>query len=648
MTNAIGSYALIGDCHSAALVGTDGSIDWACFPRFDSPSTFARILDENRGGAFAIVPAGIVETERSYLGDTNVLVTTFRCESGTLELTDCMPVTARDGIATITNQSAILRRLRCLDGHVDVGVAVAPRFEYGTLTPIFRLLTRRTGYAVGGASALWVTATEPLEWQEEAISGGWQLQAGEEAWIRCAWTPSIVDRSTVLHPSVDEMRAALEDTIAFWETWIDHSTYEGEHRPEVARSALVLKALQYAPTGAVVAAPTTSLPEEIGGERNWDYRYTWIRDATLTLMSLFVVGFTEEADAFKAWLERASAGRPRDLQIMYGIGGERLLPEFTLDHLDGHRGSRPVRIGNGAARQVQLDMYGQILQAAWLYALADGRISPQDWNFLSELAEIVCERWNIPDQGIWEVRGPPRHFTHSKLNCWMALDKAIRLSERLRLPGPTARWEAMRDRIREYLLTEAAPDGWFRQAADVDAPDAATLLVPAFGFLPATSPLVLNTVEVVVDRLSHDGLVSRYLVDDHVEGVRGNEGAFLLCSLWLVDCYTYSGRLKEAEALLQRILSLSNDVGLFAEEADPVTGELLGNFPQAFTHMALITSCSALSAARRGQIPYGQPVDFAEQALLRLLAARRRPPATMGGAPGGAGAGGLWGHRGGA
>jgi GH15 family glucan-1,4-alpha-glucosidase len=633
MTTQIGEYALIGDCRTAALVSRDGSIDWACFPRFDSPSTFARILDEARGGSFRVVPSAYDEIERRYLDDTNVLVTTFRGEAGVLEVVDCMPVdedgTAGDG----TVFSSILRRLRCVEGTVDVGVAIAPRFEYGALVPAFRLTSATTGLAVGGADALWITATDRLEWQEEALSGGWRLEEGDVHWLHVAWTPSTTRREDVRHPTAEDLEAKLEATTAFWRSWIAGCTYAGEHPDEVRRSALVLKALQYGPTGAVVAAPTTSLPEHLGGERNWDYRYTWIRDATLTLTSLFVLGFSDEADAFKGWIERTSAGRPRDLQIMYGIRGERLLPEFTLDHLDGHRGSRPVRVGNGAARQVQLDVYGQIMQAAWLYVRADGRLSRRDWAFLSELAEIVSERWSIPDQGIWEVRGPPRHFTHSKLNCWMALDKAIRLSQHLELPGPTARWEGARDRIREYLLTECAPDGWFRQAADVDAPDAAALLVPAFGLLPATHPMVQRTVAVVMEQLATpDGLVDRYEVTRAADdGLAGGEGAFLLCSFWLLDCLTYSGRLQEADRLLARLLELSNDVGLYAEEADHATGEALGNFPQAFTHMALVTSCGALSAARRGELRYDEPVDFAEQALDRMLSLRNGSPRPMDG-----------------
>jgi GH15 family glucan-1,4-alpha-glucosidase len=409
----------------------------------------------------------------------------------------------------------------------------------------------------------------------------------------------------------------LEATIDFWHAWISRCIYEGPHSAEVRRSALALKALTYAPSGAIVAAPTTSLPEAIGGARNWDYRYTWIRDATLTLTSLFVLGFTEEADAFKEWLERTGAGRPEDLQIMYGIGGERSLPELELSSLEGHRGSSPVRVGNGAVKQMQLDAYGQILEAGYLYGKAGGELTESNWAFLRGLTDIVCERWRDPDQGIWEMRDSPRHFTHSKLNCWIALDRAVRIARSRGLDAPVERWEKERDAARAYVLEQAAADGWFHQAVGHAVPDAATLLVPASGLVASDDPLTTTTIDAIRKTLERDGLLYRYLSDD---GLEGGEGAFLLCSFWLLDCLIHAGRLDEAEALLERLLGYANDVGLLAEEVDPSSGELLGNFPQAFSHMALVLSCAHLEAARRGEIPPGAAVDFAEGALDRLLA----------------------------
>ena len=618
--DGIGDHALIGDCHSAALVARDGSVDWCCFPRFDLPSVFARILDPH-GGSFDIHPEGVRDVHRAYLDDTNVLTTTFVCEDGVLEVTDCMPVGRFDASqpASVRAGHAILRRLRCTDGAVGVEVSVAPRFEYGRFVPRHRLTSEQTAEIVGGADAIWVTATRGLEEAHERVHARWRLRAGEDAFIEAAWSPSHEVRDPDDAPTRADLEAKLDETTAFWRSWLARSWYEGAYRDIVRRSALVLKALTYAPTGAVVAAPTTSLPEQIGGARNWDYRYTWIRDATLTLTSLFALGFRAEADGFKTWLERTGAGRPEDLQIMYGIGGERSLPELELDHLAGHRSSVPVRIGNGAVKQRQLDAYGQLLEAAYLYGKAGGALTPQNWNFIVGLADIVCADWRQPDQGIWEIRDEPRHFTHSKLNCWAALDRAVKIAHARRLPGPTERWAKERDEIRDYLVLDAERRGWFSQAVGTDAVDASALLVPAMGLVPTNHPLSLATIDAVRRELEHDGLVHRYLAPD---GIEGGEGAFLLCSFWLLDCLTHAGRLDDARTLLDRLLGRANDVGLYAEEADTATGDALGNFPQAFTHMALITSCVHLDAATEGV--GDDAVDYAERAVDRLLAAGRR------------------------
>lgn len=616
--NRIGDLALIGDCHSAALVGKDGAVEWACFPRFDSPSVFARVLDQERGGAFEITPSELRSTTRHYLDETNVLVTIFECAHGILEVTDCMPVEPLDPAepTVVRAHHSILRRLRCVDGRVSARLSISPRFEYGLFVPRFRVTSETTAEIVGGADALWIYSTHALDQADESIAATWELRAGEESWVEAAWSGSHEVRTQTAQ-TADGYAQCLAMTIRFWREWIAKCWYDDEHVEPVRRSALTLKALTYAPSGAVVAAPTTSLPEDIGGVRNWDYRYTWIRDSTLTLISLFVLGLRDEAAEFKTWLERTGAGRPQDLQIMYGICGERTLPERELDHLSGHLGSAPVRVGNGAVKQMQLDAYGQLLEAGYLFGRAGGEITADNWSFLSGLADVVYARWREPDHGIWEMRDEPRHFVHSKLNCWVALDRAVRMSAGFGASADAARWATERDRIRDYVLSEAAPDGWFHQAVGSPVPDAATLLVPAAGLLPTTHPLVEKTIEVVMGKLHHDGLVHRYLSDD---GLHGGEGAFLLCSFWLLDCLTHSGRLGEAEALLDLLLGLANDVGLYAEEVDPAGGAV-GNFPQAFTHMALVLSCAHLSAAKRGQIPFGQPVDYAELALDRLLAA---------------------------
>ncbi len=619
--NRIGDYALIGDCHSAALVGLDGSIDWACFPRFDSPAVFCKILDEERGGAFSVSPEATVSSQRQYIEGTNVLQTTFRCERGVLEVTDCMPVRGERDPRTLRTYHSILRRLECTEGTVDVRVAIEPRFEYGRFVPYFRLTSEETAEAAGGADAVHITATRLLDEERERIRGRWHLREGDAAWIEAAWAPSHRLRTRDEVPTAADLEARLEETISFWRGWVDRCIVDVGDVASVRRSALALKALTYAPTGAVVAAPTTSLPEEIGGERNWDYRYTWIRDGTLTLISVFALGIREEADAFKFWMERTSAGRPEDLQIMYGIGGERFLPELVLDHLAGHRGSAPVRIGNGAAKQRQLDVYGQLIQSAYLFGKAGGRITPDNWNFLAGLADIVAEAWREPDQGIWEIRDEPRHFVHSKLNCWAALDRAVRIAEARRLPAPVQRWENERDALYAYLVSDAENRGWFAQAVGADDPDASVLLVPAMGLLPTSHPLVQETIAVIRSELCHGSLVHRYRATD---GLEGGEGAFLLCSYWLLDCLTYCGRLDEADAVLAELTGYANDVGLWAEEVDPGSGEALGNFPQAFTHMAHITSSLHLQAARDGEIDFGATYDYADHAVERLMAAGRR------------------------
>jgi GH15 family glucan-1,4-alpha-glucosidase len=617
--NRIEDYGVIGDCHSMALVGRDGSIDWLCFPCFDSPSVFARVLDRG-AGHFSVRPTGEVhEVRRRYLPATNVLATTFVTGSGELEVTDCMPVRPFDPAApeAVRNHASVLRRLRCTAGKVDAAVELHPRFEYGVVLPRFSATSARTAAIVGGPDALWVRASHDLGGDRSEVRATWAMAAGDEAWIEAQWTPAA---DPCPYPGGDaraDMARRFDETVAFWEAWLARSSYEGDHERAVHRSALVLKALTYSPTGAVVAAGTTSLPEWIGGERNWDYRFTWIRDATLTLASLALLGYLDEAEAFKAWLERTGAGRPEELQIMYRVTGERLLPELELAHLSGHRGSAPVRIGNGAASQRQLDSMGQILEAAHLFVRAGGELTTENEAFLRQVADLTVQRWQKPDQGIWEIRDEPRHFVHSKLNCWMALDRAVRLATTGQLHGDVARWRRERAAIAAWLLSEGCPDGWFIQAGGHTVPDASALLVPALGFLPPADPRVRATVEVVRRDLSDGALVHRY---QHPDGLPGDEGAFLLCSFWLVDALLHDGRLDEAEEVLETLLGLSNDVGLFSEMVDPSTGKQLGNTPQAFTHMAVVTSCSAISAARRGQLPDpGTRIAYVEADLDRRL-----------------------------
>ncbi len=586
----IGDYALIGDCHTVALVSRDASIDWWCPRRFDAPSAFARILDAAAGHC-AIRVDGLRSSSRSYVQDTNVLTTVLSSDDGDVEVTDCMPVDNYDSgnPAAVTTRHCILRRVRCLSGQVRVTVESVPRPDYG----------RGRG---------------------PSLTASLDLSAGDSVWVRVDGETLATSTDVDAHEAANE----LVTTIAFWRDWLSHCSYRGAYEDVVRRSALVCKALVYAPTGAVVAAPTTSLPEWIGGERNWDYRYTWIRDATVTLIALRVLGYGAEADAFKAWLERAGRARPDQLQIMYGIGGETELPEVELDHLAGHRNSRPVRVGNGAATQSQHDSYGQLIEAAYLYVCSGGELSERNRRYLEQLVEVAAQRWHTPDHGIWEIRAAPRRFVHSTLLCWVALARAVDLAEAGHLRGDVARWTAERDACRDHLLATAQRTGWFPQASGSefeDAADAATLLVPAMGLLPANHEAVEQTVERVRRDLSERGLLLRYRAED---GLEGGEGVFLLCSFWLVDVLTHQGRLAEAEELLERLIGLSNDLGLFAEETDAATGEALGNFPQAFTHMALITTCAHVTAAREGRIPPPDVAhDFAASAIDRLIAEGR-------------------------
>jgi GH15 family glucan-1,4-alpha-glucosidase len=631
--NAIADYALIGDCHTSALVGRDGSIDWLCFPRPDSPAVFCHLLDDQHGGNFAVRMAE-GSASRAYVHHTNVLQTRWTGPCGVLEVTDCMPVGPFDPAQPTRVQArrSVLRRLVCPSGTVRAQVGVTPRFEYGLVVPRLRTPGPVVADFVGGGSSLRIRATHPLERRDtstlrrgDVLAADWEMSAGETAWIEATWAPAHLAPDDVPEPDPVVWQRLLDETIAFWESWTACIRYDGDRCDEVVRSALVLKALTYAPTGAVLAAATTSLPEELGGDRNWDYRFTWIRDATLTLTSLFILGLFAEAIAFKQWIERTGAGRPQDLQIMYGVEGERMLPEIELDHLAGYRNSRPVRIGNGAVKQLQLDSFGQMLEAAFLFAKAGQAITADNWRYLSGLADICCSRWRQPDQGIWEMRDSPRHFLHSKASCWLALRRAVQLADMLGYE-PNAHWAGERDAVAGYLL-DAAVDGWFPQAAGGADVDAACLLIPAFGFVPTGHPTVVATVDAVCDRLAAPhGLIHRYRTDRGLgDGIPGHEGAFLLCSFWLVDVLTHAGKLDEAESLLEDLLSLANDVGLYAEEVDPDTAAHLGNFPQAFTHMALVTSCAYLSAARRGLLPDdGEPHDFAELALDRLLERGRK------------------------
>ncbi|MFC4062071.1 glycoside hydrolase family 15 protein [Planomonospora corallina] len=583
----IEDYALIGDMQSAALVGRDGSVDWLCLPRFDSPSCFGALLGGPDNGQWWIGPATADRrpaTRRRYRGDTLVLESEWDTARGTVRVIDFMPPRQAN--------PDMVRIVEGVAGTVEMATEIRVRFDYGRIVPWVR---RSDGllHAVGGPDSIWLRSPVPLRSRGYVHHGSFRVSAGERMAFVFTWHPSHEPRPVEIEPFEQ-----LAETESLWTEWAGRCTHSGPWREAVVRSLITLKALTYSPTGGIVAAPTTSLPEDLGGVRNWDYRYCWLRDATMILDALIGAGYLDEARDWRAWLLRAIAGRAQDLQIMYGVAGERRLPEMELAWLPGYEGSRPVRIGNGAVNQLQLDVYGEIANSLYL-ARASG-LEPDDraWTIQRELIDYLEGHWDEPDEGLWEVRGPRRHFTHSKVMCWVALDRAIKAVEKFGRAGPLARWKALRDRIHAEVCDKAfdRARGTFTQSYGSHELDAALLLIPVVGFLPATDPRVVGTIEAIERELLSDGFVLRYPVakDNDVDGLPGGEGAFLACSFWLAEARAMVGRRREAVELFERLLDLRNDVGLLSEEYDPRYGRLVGNFPQAFSHVPLIHTARAL------------------------------------------------------
>ena len=589
----IAEYALLSDCHSAALVSREGSIDWACLRRFDAGSAFGRILDWGRGGFFSIRVRDGSTTDRRYLHGSLVLTTELTGPDGRARITDAFAM--RPG-GRMEPLHLLLRVVDVVDGSVDLDVVVAPRFDYGSLRPWLR--HHEAGFtAVGGDDALVFHADIPLEVDRDdaQIAGHARLDAGARArfCLVSQWAHQI-DADVGRVEEVDDL---LDATRSWWRQW-SASTRPGPHYSDVVvQSAAVLKGLTCAPTGAVVAAATTSLPEHVGGSRNWDYRYAWIRDATLTLDALAAVGHADVARGFRDFLLRSAAGHADDLQIMYGPYGARRLPELELD-LEGYRGSRPVRVGNSASEQTQLDVYGDILQAAHHWHAEHQEMDDDEWRFLRQVVDAAAERWQERDCGLWEVRGDPQHFVHSKVMMWVALDRGARLADELEDDGAAERWRATAEELRRAVDEHGVVDGHFVQAFGSGAADASLLKLSDVGFVEADDPRMMRTVKFVRDRLAtKDGLLRRY-EGFHADGMQGEgEGVFLLCSFWLVDVLVAQGRVQEATELFERLLAVGNDLNLFSEEYEPDTGELLGNFPQAFTHLGLIKSAVRLGRA---------------------------------------------------
>ncbi|MDI1462492.1 glycoside hydrolase family 15 protein [Catellatospora sp. KI3] len=600
----IGAHALLSDCHSAALVTRDGSVDWLCFPRFDSPSVFGRLLDDG-AGHWSITPVGEHRTLRGYADQTLVLETTFHTSTGTAVLTDAL-ATGEGNHGHALGQGAphlLIRGLRGLDGELEFDLHFRPRPEYGLLQPL--LSSTEGGVTVrGGAEWLVLSSPVPMELEEGEARARLTVRGGQELWF--ALHRSTLEQRPARVWSEEEIAARMAGTIESWRSWSKlHQRYEGPWRELVHHSGRVLQGLTFQPSGAIVAAPTTSLPEEVGGERNWDYRYSWVRDASFTMQALWVAACPDEAESFFAFMTTAAAGTlsaDRPLQIMYGVGGEHDLSERTLPRLHGWRGSRPVRVGNGAWDQQQIDVYGELLDAAYRLERHIETMDDDMRAFLVALADTAARRCHEPDQGIWEVRGGPRHFTYSKVMCWVALDRAIRLADRLGSADRVPAWTRARDELHATVLSEGWNErvGAFTQYFGGDELDASCLMLPITGFLPATDPRVVATVEAIADRLTDErGLVYRYRAEAGVDGLAGGEGTFLLCTFWLAQALAEAGRVNRAVEVFERAAAYVNDVGLLAEEVDPDSGELLGNFPQAFSHIGLVNAAWAVAQARQ-------------------------------------------------
>ena len=597
----IADYGLISDLYSCALVSRAGSVDWCCFPRFDSPAVFARLLDWQRGGYWLLAPSEVTATERRYLPRTNVLETTFETAEGEAVLLDFMPVqshTQPSDPHAVDAPRQIVRMLRCTRGSVSVRMRCEPRFDYGGIIPHAVLLSPRSGFVHGGEQALAVFCSAPMREADGGFDAEATLSVGEELTATVTYAPLFHHDPGDVDPA--HSRARLQETTRFWEEWSALCRYQGQYATTVLRSALTLKALTYARSGGIVAAATTSLPEALGGGRNWDYRYSWIRDTSFAVQALSMIGFTEEAHSFTSWIEWSSAGRAPDLQAVYGVIGERRLDEIELPHLEGYRQSSPVRVGNRAYRQYQADAYGQLLDAAYLHRKIGGDVAPDYWRFLTEVVEFVIAHWREPDEGIWEVRSGRRQFVYSKVWCWVALDRALRVGRGWELPGDYAHWERVREEIRQDVLRNGfnPSRGTFVQEYGGERLDAALLMLPLVGFIKATDPRMRATIEAIERELTTpEGLVYRYL--DMDDGLEGGESPFTMCGFWLVSNLLLLGEEDRARVLFEHLLSHANDLGLLSEEMGAATGEMLGNFPQAFSHMGLINAAVRLDAAAR-------------------------------------------------
>ena len=593
MALRIEDYAIVGDTETVALVGNNGSIDWLCFPRFDSAACFAALLGDENNGRWLIAPAvATTRVGRRYRPGTLVLETDFETPEGAVRVVDCM--LPREG------SPDVIRLVEGLRGRVPMQLQLNPRFDYGHRVPLVNYVPGGA-IAMAGPEALSLRTSVDLDVTNSSISSEFTVSAGDQVWFRLVWFPSHEGE-----PEQTDAAAALSRTEAWWRNWSERCSYQGPYRETVLRSLMTLKALTYAPTGGIVAAATTSLPEEIGGVRNWDYRYCWLRDGAFTIAALARFGYTDEAIAMGAWLRRAVAGDPAQMQIMYGIGGEARLTEFELPWLSGFEQSRPVRVGNAASDQFQLDVYGEVIAGA--YSAAEAGVQPREDASkspglnLDAIIDTVARRWREPDEGIWEVRGERQHFTYSKFSAWYAVDRAIKFAETAGRDYPVEDWQRLRQEIHDDICQHGYDTDRqsFVQYYGGKALDASLLLIPGSGFLANDDPRIVGTVAAVEHELASGPFVSRYSTDEGVDGLAGSEGAFLICSFWLVNALAHVGRTDEAQRNLDALLALQNDVGLLSEEYDPEAKRLLGNFPQAFSHIGLLSSILALHEGFKG------------------------------------------------
>jgi GH15 family glucan-1,4-alpha-glucosidase len=585
---ALEDYALLGDRRTAALISRAGSVDWWCTPRFDASACFAALLGTPDHGRFSIAPvAPVGDATRKYRPGTMVLETEHTTATGRVRVVDCLAIG--------TPNPTLVRVVEGIDGEVEMAVELTVRFDYGSIVPWVRRVDGRWR-AIAGPEGLELASPVRLRGRDMTSAATFTVAAGDQVPFVLGWFPSQAPERVP-----DDALGLVQDTTDHWNRWSARCEYSGEWRDPVLRSLLTLEALTFEPTGGIVAAPTTSLPETIGGTRNWDYRYCWVRDATLTLEALLIGGYEHEALRWREWLLRAVAGDPERLQTMYGVGGERRLTELELDWLPGYEASAPVRTGNGAHQQLQLDTYGELLDVLWQATRAGTHPSANTWSLTCLLLEALERRWREPDEGIWEVRGERRHFTHSKVLCWVAFDRAISMVEHAGFKGPVDRWRAICEEIRTEVCAQGYDEaaGTFTQSYGSSALDASVLMIPLVGFLPGDDPRVRSTIAVIRRDLTHDGFVWRYDPTDRaVDGIGEPEGVFLPCSFWMVEAMWLAGDHDDARASFERLLGLANDVGLFPEEYDPMTRRFLGNFPQAFTHLALVAAAHTLAPER--------------------------------------------------